>query len=286
MVERPLPRHMPVRTEAQAVKALVVDDHPLVREALVKVLAELGPRVEVLQAANIERALAELEAHPDTTLILLELTLPDADGTRGLERVRRIRPNVPVVIFSALDNRSTVLAALDSGAKGFISKRSSAAVLVCALRLVLTGQVYVPREALQAEPAAKPTPEPCAVPASTRPATGGDLGLTQRQMEVLTLLVQGKPSKVISRELGCAEATVKAHIAAIFRALGVSNRTEAGFAFTRLGLQLPFAPAASTVNKTDAWRPAPEHLNGARLRGLAAPVLPLRTRSDRSARLG
>jgi DNA-binding NarL/FixJ family response regulator len=222
-------------------KVLIVDDHPLIREALANVLAELGHEVTVLQAESLKGALAELAAHPDTTLILLDLMLPDAEGTSVLGEVRQAYPDVPVVVLSANDNRATVLAAIDGGAMGFISKRSASPVLVNALRLVLAGEVYIPPEVLRAETLPRPVAG-AALAAGTR-RTGEELGLTPRQMDVLTLLVQGKPNKVICRELGLAEGTVKTHTAAIFRALAVSNRTQAVFAVSRLGIQLPFVPA-------------------------------------------
>jgi DNA-binding NarL/FixJ family response regulator len=222
-------------------KVLIVDDHPLIREALANVLAELGREVTVLQAESLKGALAELAAHPDTTLILLDLMLPDAEGTSVLGEVRQAYPDVPVVVLSANDNRATVLAAIDGGAMGFISKRSASPVLVNALRLVLAGEVYIPPEVLRAETLPRPVAG-AALAAGTR-RTGEELGLTPRQMDVLTLLVQGKPNKVICRELGLAEGTVKTHTAAIFRALAVSNRTQAVFAVSRLGIQLPFLPS-------------------------------------------
>jgi DNA-binding NarL/FixJ family response regulator len=222
-------------------KVLIVDDHPLIREALANVLAELGREVTVLQAESLKGALAELAAHSDATLILLDLMLPDAEGMSVLGEVRQAYPDVPVVVLSANDNRATVLAAIDGGAMGFISKRSASPVLVNALRLVLAGEVYIPPEVLRAETLPRPVAGATLAPGTRR--TGEELGLTPRQMDVLTLLVQGKPNKVICRELGLAEGTVKTHTAAIFRALAVSNRTQAVFAVSRLGIQLPFVPA-------------------------------------------
>jgi DNA-binding NarL/FixJ family response regulator len=230
-------------TGRTGMKVLIVDDHPLIREALANVLAELGPQVVVLQAESLKGALAELTAHPDTTLILLDLMLPDGEGTSVLDQVRQAHPGVPVVVLSATDNRATVLAAIDGGAMGFISKRSASPVLVNALRLVLAGEVYIPPEVLRAETLPRPAAGAGLASAPGNRRTGEELGLTPRQMDVLTLLVQGKPNKVICRELGLAEGTVKTHTAAIFRALAVSNRTQAVFAVSRLGIQLPFVAA-------------------------------------------
>jgi DNA-binding NarL/FixJ family response regulator len=223
-------------------KTLIVDHYPLIRDALAKVLLRLGERVQVLQAESLSGALAELEAHPDTALIVLELTLPDAKGTRAIERVRAARPHALVVVLSAMDDRGTVLAALDGGARGFISKRSTSAVLVNALRLVLAGGMYIP-ETLSL---LAPTPD---LLSARAPLSGiDDLNLTRRQSDVLRLLGQGKANKVISRELGVAQSTVKAHVAAILRALGVSNRTQAACKLNRLGIKLPSAPSPTVVN--------------------------------------
>ena len=222
-------------------KILIVDDHPLVREALAGVVAELDREVETIQADSAEAAMAALAHHEDLTLCLLDLMLPDGDGTGVLARIRAERPEVPVVVLSAQDTRATVLAAIDAGAMGFISKRAATTVLVEALKLVLVGGVYLPPELLRGEGTrdlSPSTPRPVVSDATHGAET---LGLTKRQIEVLALLVQGKPNKIICRELGLAEGTVKTHAAAIFRALGVSNRTQAVFALSRLGIQLPFA---------------------------------------------
>src|SRR5215470_5941034 len=123
-------------------KILIVDDHPLVREALAGVVVELDHEVETIQADSAEAAMAALKRHEDLTLCLLDLMLPDAGDTDVLARIRAERPEVPVVVLSAHDQRATVLAAIDAGAMGFISKRSATSVLVEALRLVLVGGIY------------------------------------------------------------------------------------------------------------------------------------------------
>jgi DNA-binding NarL/FixJ family response regulator len=158
----------------------------------------------------------------------------------ALERVRAAYPDVPVVVLSATDNRATVLAAIDAGAMGFISKRTASPILVNALRLVLAGEVYIPADVLRSETA--PAPARPALPASHHGA-GSAHGLTSRQLDVLALLVQGKQNKMICRELNLAEGTIKTHTAAIYRELGVNNRTQAVFAVSRLGIQLPFRSA-------------------------------------------
>jgi DNA-binding NarL/FixJ family response regulator len=214
-------------------KILVVDDHPLIRAAVRNVLTQLEADVEVHEAQDCPAALALVETHPDLTLVLLDLHLPGMGGLDALSILRERYPEIPAVVLSAADDRESVLQALDRGAMGFIPKSSSNAVMVSALRLVLSGGVYLPPEVLAA-PIALAADTPAA--STTRPAT--TLGLTERQAQVLGLMVQGKPNKLICRELNLAERTVKVHITAIFKALKVSNRTQAVIAAGRLGIRL------------------------------------------------
>ena len=213
-------------------KILVVDDHPLIREAMKLVLQQLDADIEVLEAGNCADALAAADQHPDLGLILLDIQLPCMSGLDALGSFRERHPAIPVVVLSGSESRHDVMRAIDGGAMGFIPKSQPSRVMINALRLVLAGGVYLPAEILsqQAAPAAAP-----AVGAVHAPA---DLGLTGRQSEVLALLIQGKPNKIICRELSLAEGTVKIHVTAILRALGVANRTQAVIAVSRLGLKL------------------------------------------------
>lgn len=217
-------------------KILVVDDHELIREALREVLKDLDPAIEVLEAENCEDALALLDSHPDLALVLLDIQLPRRSGLDALSEFRSRNPAVPVVVLSGSENSGDVMRAIDGGAMGFIPKSQPSRVMIGALRLVLAGGAYLPAEILS-----QITPQPGgsrsgAAPASAR--TPEELGLTERQTEVLGLLIQGKPNKIICRELGLAEGTVKIHISAILRALGVANRTQAVIAVSRMGLTL------------------------------------------------
>lgn len=223
-------------------RILIVDEHPLMRAALANVLAGLGERTQVLQADCMDGALAALATHATTALVLLDMALAD-EGANAIGRLRQARAGIPVVVLSSVTDRATVTAAIRAGAIGFISKRSTQAVLLGALRLVLAGEVYIPPEVLRMQPPERTGDAASGAPvaALADPVRREALGLTPRQLDVLALLVQGKPNKVICRELGLAEGTVKTHTAAIFRALRVSNRTEAGFAVSRLGIQMPAA---------------------------------------------
>lgn len=217
-------------------KILVVDDHPLIREALKQVLCTLDSDIQVLEAQSARQGLAVSEAHPDLQLILLDLGLPGEDGLDALPLFRERSPQVPVVVFSANDHPDVVRRAIDAGAMGFIPKTSSNVLLVNALRFVLAGGVYLPVEVLR-----QPSAEVSELAASAPGGASGlrDLGLTQRQAQVLALLVQGKSNKLICRELNLAEGTVKVHVAAVLKTLGVANRTQAVLAVSRLGIKLP-----------------------------------------------
>lgn len=210
-------------------KILLVDDHHLIRTALTGVFEELVEAVELREATDGAEALRQVEANGDLHLAVIDLALPDCDGLSLLARLRRDRPALPCVILSAETDRDAILRALDLGAVGFIPKSASRAVMVNAVRLVLAGGTYVPPEALaRSERASAPSPRSLA-----------DLGLTARQAEVLALLVEGRSNKWICRVLDLAEPTVKHHVSAIFRALNVTNRTEAAIAVADLRLTLP-----------------------------------------------
>jgi DNA-binding NarL/FixJ family response regulator len=199
-------------------KVLVVDDHPLIREALRNVLAELDPSCEPLESADSAGALRVAAAHPDIDLVLLDLNLPDADGFTTLEALRRRRPATAVVMLSAQNDHQLVTRSVALGAAGYIPKSTSHDVMVSALRLVCSGGMYLPPEVLAG--------------GGTRLA---ELQLTARERQVLALMLEGQSNKRISRRLGMAEATVKNHVTAILKALGASNRTEAVIAAGRLG---------------------------------------------------
>jgi DNA-binding NarL/FixJ family response regulator len=212
-------------------KFLVVDDHALVREGLRHVLESLEDRVTVLEARNATEAYALVEQHADIDLVLLDLRLPGADGYAVMQELHRRQNALPVVILSSSEDTPSVVAALKDHAVGFIPKSSSREVMLQALRLVLAGGVYIPLQALEfagldghgaasdldTESIAKPS-------------------LTARQTEVLALIAQGKPNKIIASELNISEATVKAHLTDIMRALKVTNRAQAGAAARRLGI--------------------------------------------------
>jgi DNA-binding NarL/FixJ family response regulator len=220
-------------------KVLVVDDHALVRDGMRAVLRQLDPAIDVHEASNCDQALEVAAAHSDLGLILLDITLPGMSGLDALATFRERHPAVPIVVVSGSESRDDVMRAINGGAMGYIPKTQPGRVMLSVLRLVLAGGVYLPPEIINA-------PASATSAGATGPGgTPADVGLTQRQAEVLALLIQGKPNKLICRELDLAEGTVKIHITAILKALGVTNRTQAVIAVSRLGLKLgPISPAA------------------------------------------
>src|SRR5262245_47601678 len=218
-------------------KILVVDDHVLIRDALRGVLKELKGDAEVLEASNCCQAMALIAENADNLLlILLDLNLPDRDGFSALSEVRERFPAISVVVLSGQHDRSSVVKALDLGALGFIPKSGQREVMLSALQLVFAGGIYIPPEILSRDASITPPPGP--KPASLPPASPSDLGLTERQLDVLALMMQGKSNKAICRVLDLAEPTVKNHVTAILKALKVTNRTEAVIAVRELGWEL------------------------------------------------
>lgn len=199
-------------------RILLADDHEMVRLAMRHALGSLADGVEWLEggtAADVERLVDD-----DPDLALLDLHMPGSDGVPWIRRLRARCPTLPLIVVSAEESPALVRALVDSGVAGFIPKSDSAAVVLQAVRLVLSGGTYAPLRFLAANGAAV---------TAAADASGGapGYGLTARQTEVLRLLAQGRPNKSIARELGLSEGTVKVHLLAIFRALGVRNRTEA-----------------------------------------------------------
>jgi DNA-binding NarL/FixJ family response regulator len=222
-------------------KILVVDDHVLIRDALRGVLKELKGDAHVLEASDCRQAMALIAENADElALILLDLNLPDRDGFSALAEVRERYPGISVVVLSGQHDRGSVIKALDLGALGFIPKSGQREVMLSALQLVFAGGIYIPPEILSHDGLTTTTPDKS--PGGGRPtASPSDLGLTERQIDVLALMMQGKSNKAICRVLDLAEPTVKNHVTAILKALKVTNRTEAVIAVRELGWELTTA---------------------------------------------
>ena len=220
------------RPGATDMKALIIDDHPLVREAVGNVLRGLDPSVDIAVAGDCDSGLEIAARGVEFDLLLLDLSLPGLSGIPALKRWRSQYPAVPVVVVSAADDQPTVIAAINAGAAGYIPKSSSNQVMREALRLVLAGGKYLPPQLL-----GRPGGATRSSKAQRQAVPDLDLlGLTERQIAVLRLIVKGAPNKAICRELGLAERTVKAHVTAVLRSLKVSSRTQAAVEAVRLGL--------------------------------------------------
>jgi DNA-binding NarL/FixJ family response regulator len=218
-------------------KILVVDDHVLIRDALRGVLKEVKADADVLEASDCRQAMALIADHTDDlSLILLDLNLPDRDGFSVLAELRERYPAISVVVLSGQQDRGSVVKALDLGALGYIPKSGQREVMLSALQLVFAGGIYIPPEILTREAAVAGAQQPAG---ERRHASPSDLGLTGRQLDVLSLMMQGKSNKAICRVLDLAEPTVKNHVTAILKALKVTNRTEAVIAVRELGWELP-----------------------------------------------
>lgn len=204
-------------------KILVVDDHPLIQQALAHALPQLHGPLDVLPAIDRDEALTALARHPDCALVLLDLTLPGAHGLDLLAQMRRDYPHLPVVVLSATHDRVTVGSALAAGARGYIAKTSTPAELLDAVRTVLDGGRSITTDLSPAAP-------------MIGGVSGQTLGLTHRQADVLRLLIQGKPNKLICRDLRLSEGTVKVHVSAILKALNVRSRAQAIAELTRRGV--------------------------------------------------
>ena len=242
-------------------KVLLVDDHPLILAALQTVIRGLGDDVTVAGVGTDREAREALAREADFDLVLLDLQLGETDGFDLLAELRQTYPALPVVVVSASDRASDVIRAIDAGAMGFVPKRASNDTLFDALRLVMSGGIYVPPMSLGL--GASPSPrrdtslDGDTVPDVMRPVPFDDdlgeiaraaseqphqevpvsfesLGLSRRQADVLAYLLKGMPNKLIAREMGLSVETVKDHVAAVLRALKVSSRTQAVLAVSQM----------------------------------------------------
>ena len=202
-------------------KALVADDHALLRTGLVDALSRLDPEPIAYEASDAEQVMRLVSAHPDLDLILLDLFMPGANGFELLSRVCAAAAGAPVVVLSASDEPSHMRKALDCGAVGFIPKSTGREVMLSALGMVLAGGTYVPPELVLAPPPQEHGS------LRLQGLGAGAAMLTARQKDVLRLMGQGRSNKQIARDLDLSENTVKIHVAGVLRALGAANRTEA-----------------------------------------------------------
>lgn len=226
-------------------RVLIADDHRLIIEGVKLKLRELGDSVEFVEAETVPQLHARLAAPPLPDVALIDMAMPGADGVEHIKQAvaalkepdddgtSRVRP---VIVLSGTEDPSAIRHVLDLGVQGYIPKSSPPDVILNAVRLVVGGGIYVPPEAMKTGatvgvPTFAPNHAGDGLTTKERLATV----LTDRQIDVLKLLAKGRPNKLIARELGISEGTVKIHLAAIFRALHVRNRLEALVAAQHLG---------------------------------------------------
>lgn len=212
-------------------KLLVVEDHALVREGLARLLRQLDDTVEVTETADFEAALGVLDNERDFDLVLLDLALPGVDGFAGLNILRQRYPALPVAVVSAFDDLPTITRVMNNGASGFIPKAFSGDELLNAVREILAGNIFKP-DNLQSAKIDDATPI-LTPKGSIHPS---EVGLTDRQAQVLALMVRGMSNREIAEQLELSEGTVKIHATAVFKALGVTSRTQALVAASRYGI--------------------------------------------------
>jgi len=199
---------------------LIVDDHPLFREALESAVRLANPDAEILQATSIDSALDVIEAWPDIDLALLDLSLPGATGLTGVVRIRTARPKLPVIVVSGHEDPKIIREALALGISGYIPKSTSKQELAKGISDVLAGMIFVPEHLLPQGVAAEPDAEVQQILARLR-------DLTPQQLRVLEMIREGLQNKQIAFELKVAETTVKAHVSEVLRKLNVFSRTRA-----------------------------------------------------------
>jgi DNA-binding NarL/FixJ family response regulator len=203
---------------------LLVDDHPILHETLRSVVASVAPQAQFHGETDLGAGVSRGRQLKDLQLVLLDLGLPGCTGIEALVHFLKVLPRARIVVVSATEDSPSVRAALDAGAVGYLPKTSPPKVIAEALRTVLAGGTYVPPQAMGAVPHLK------------TPRSLADLGITERQADVLRLVCKGLSNLEIGRQLNIAENTVKQHAHAAYRALGVSSRTEAMVALAKMGI--------------------------------------------------
>jgi len=212
-------------------KIITADDHPIFREAIANVVRSRYPDSNIIETCNLDDTLKQVSDDDDIDLVLLDLNMDGMDGFQGLMKLREAAPSIPVVIVSAEEDKKVVLQAITFGAVGFITKSSPREQMQKALEQILAGSVYLPSDIIRGD-----TPSATALSGAQalRQQKQADTldpellsSLTRRQIIVLQHMIQGESNKQIAYTLSIAETTVKAHVSAILRKLGVSNRIQA-----------------------------------------------------------
>ncbi|HSH48356.1 MAG TPA: response regulator transcription factor [Halomonas sp.] len=211
-------------------KFIVADDHPLFRAALTQALRQVASQAEIVEADTMEATSAVVTRHPDADLILLDLHMPGAHGFSGLIQLRSQAPEIPVAVVSGSDEAHVVRRAIDYGASGFIPKSSSLPLIAEGVREIIKGEVWLPPEMADSLGDADEEDARFAEAIAS---------LTPQQFRVLNMLTEGLLNKQIAYELSVSEATIKAHVTAILRKLGVHSRTQAVIVAQKLEVEPP-----------------------------------------------
>jgi len=204
---------------------LFADDHNLIREALKPYLHRLADQVDVVEASSLDEALGLFKATSKPDLILLDLQMPGMEGLKGIARTKKRFPATPLVILSGFFDKRTVLSSIEHGASGFIPKTNSGEALINALRLVLAGEKYLPSSLLSEAPL--PTLSSSAKAGRSIPEDSVLAKLTERELEIMRHVIDGKTNKEIGKLLGLQEITVKVHVRNAYKKIGASNRADA-----------------------------------------------------------
>ncbi len=203
-------------------KILVADDHALFRQGMTYILNEMDPGSTIVEASTSNQAIQLAKKNPNLALTLMDLSMPDMDGIDAMRVIQASVPTVPVIILTASESLMDMKQALDAGAMGYVPKSVTASIMTSAIKLVLSGGIYIPPALVQGSH-------------NTDTNLKTHIKFTPRQTDVLRLLLDGQSNKQAARFLNLSEATVKAHIAAIFKELNVNNRTQAVLAAKRAG---------------------------------------------------
>ncbi|WP_189467523.1 response regulator [Litchfieldella qijiaojingensis] len=205
-------------------KLLIADDHPLFREAIGRVIRDGFEDTVLFETQDLDSTLALTQQHDDLDLILLDLNMPGMNGLAGLIQLRNEAPTIPVVIISAEEEKQVILQAVTYGAVGFITKSSPREQMTKAIAQILEGNIYLPSDIIRAGSSSSTR----ATSRDEHTITAQQLEtLTRKQLQVLEHMTRGESNKMIAYHLDIAETTVKAHVSAILRKLGVHNRVQA-----------------------------------------------------------
>lgn len=211
-------------------KIIIADDHPLFRAALRQAVTQAVPGIEIVEADSLAAVQEAVDQHADADLVLLDIHMPGTHGFSGLVFLRGQHPGVPVVVVSGSEETHVMKRAIDYGASGFIPKSAPLETISAAITAVLEGEEWLPQELTDSLDDVSEEDQKFAAALAS---------LTPQQFRVLIMLTEGLLNKQIAYELSVSEATIKAHVTAILRKLGVHSRTQAVIAAQRLGVEPP-----------------------------------------------